>query len=208
MQKRFVEVTEEIKILVKHQDGFGSANVVYQGSYGFETAGAFLGESVWQDVLDMANKISKSPTTMQTLRDGQFLARLIYTLLQEQGITQTAHQLHDLGLGIRARYSGNTDQSTPGSLPFPFDKPTEPLSKLKYSVSGTWYHFELNAEEDEIAFFSAARPTAYWTNKDDIGPTLFNFAVKRLFEIYKGDTSSFSHLEWIVELNFAADLGV
>ncbi|WP_017903225.1 hypothetical protein [Pseudomonas asplenii] len=207
MQKRFVEVTEEIKILVKHQDGFGSANVIYQGAHGFETAGAVLGESVWQDVVDMADKISKSSKTMETLREGQRLARLIYTLLHEQGITQTAHQLHDLGLGIRARYSGKADQTTPGSLPFPFDKPAEPFSELKYSVSGTWYHFELNTDEDEIAFFSTARPTVYWTNKDDIGPTLFDFAVKRLFEIYSVDTSK-KHLAWVQDLNFAADLGL
>lgn len=208
MQKRLVDITDEIKILVKYDDGFGSASAIYQGPYGFEKAGVMLGKTVWQDVLDMARKISKFPKTMESLRYKQRLARLIYTLMQEQGIAQTAHQLNDLGLGIRARHAGTTDQAHPSSLPFPYDKPTEPLSELQYSSSGSWYHFYLNADGDEIAFFSTARPTRYWTSKDDIGPMLADFAVKRLFDIYKSDTSSFSHLAWVQDLNFAADLGL
>lgn len=91
----------------------------------------------------MANSVVKPPSTMERLRDNQLLARLMYTLFLEQGITRTSQQLHLLGLQIRARHSGITAQATPGSLSFSYDHPSQPLSELKYSAAGSRYHCQL-----------------------------------------------------------------
>lgn len=40
-----------------------------------------------------------------------------------------------------------------------------------------------------------------------LGPVLHDFAVKRLFEIYRVDQSK-EHLAWVAELGLAGDLGL
>lgn len=207
MQKRFVDVTEEIKILVTQNQGFGTVNVVYQGDFGFEIAAEIPPTTDWQGVLSAANKIANYPTTMQSLRDGQRLARLACTLFLEQGITRTACDLHALGMLLRVRHNGETRQASPDDLPFPYDRPTQPLSDRRYSIEGNQLHLQLD-NDDQIAFIGTLRAGRPWNTRHWVFPLLTDFAVKRLFEIYKSDTSSFSHLAWVQDLNFSADLGL
>jgi len=46
-----------------------------------------------------------------------------------------------------------------------------------------------------------------WSEKQSLGPVLHDFAVKRLFEIYRADQTK-QHLAWIAELALAGDLGL
>lgn len=46
-----------------------------------------------------------------------------------------------------------------------------------------------------------------WYAKQGLGPVLHDFAVKRLFEIYRTDHGK-QHLDWLSELGFASDLGL
>ncbi|EHK72081.1 hypothetical protein PPL19_04060 [Pseudomonas psychrotolerans L19] len=207
MQKRFVDVTEEIKILVEDQDSIARICVVYQGPFGYEVVSAIGRESDWQDAVKWAERIARYPETMEALRGGQHLARLVYSLQLEQGITRTARDLNDLDLIIRVQHAGETRQASPEELPFPYDKPTHPLSDRRYSIEVNRLHLQLD-NNDQISFIGTAKAGRTWNNREYITSLLTDFAVKRLFEIYKSDTSSFSHLAWVIDLNFAADLGV
>lgn len=207
MQKRFVDVTAEIKILVEEQNGIGSICVVYQGPFGYEVSSAIGRESDWNDAVKWAERIARYPETMECLRGGQRLARLVYTLLLEQGITRTARDINDLGLLIRVQHAGETRQATPEDLPFLYDRPTQPLSDRRYSIEVNRLHLQLN-DDDQISFIGTAKAGRTWNNREYITSLLTDFAIKRLFEIYKSDTSSFPHLAWVQDLNFAADLGL
>ncbi|POF92828.1 hypothetical protein BGP83_09045 [Pseudomonas putida] len=207
MQMSAVEFTDEIKILVEQDGEVESIRVIYGGEHGHETAGAVVGNVTLQDAIEMANSIVDSPGSMARLRGNQHLARLIYTLFIEQGISRTAQQIHNLGLLIRTRHAGITAQSTPDSLPFPYERPSTPLSELKYSAAGNRNHFQLTPSDDEIAFLLPESPGYRWNDKQSLGPVLRDFAVKRLFEIYRADQTR-GHLAWVAELGFAGDLGL
>lgn len=206
MQKRFVDVTDEIKILVEEQDGIGSICVVFQGQFGYEVSSAIGRESDWQEAVKWAERIARYPQTMEGLRGGQRLARLVYTLFIEQGIIQTARDLSDQGLLIRIQHDGVTRQASPEDLPFSYNKPTQPLSDRRYSIDINRLYLDLD-NDDQIAFIGNAKAGRAWSDREYLDSLLTGFAVKRLFEIYSADTSK-KHLAWVQDLNFSADLGL
>lgn len=203
MQK-IVDTDDELKVIVAND---GSYNIFYVGPWGREAVGSDMSDIGLQGAISSAKRLARYTNTMSTLRENQLLARLFHTLVQNLGLSRTTRELASLGLIVRAKHAGITAQSTPDSLPFPYDKPSQPLSELKYSAAGNCYHFQLTTTGDEIAFIMPASPGHLWNNKQSLGPVLQDFAVKRLFGIYKADQSK-QHLAWTADLMFAGDLGL
>jgi hypothetical protein len=207
MQTTIVDVTEEIKVIVEHRDLMSTHNIYYQGPYGRETIGADMGEISLEETIAGAARLSRYTSTMNTLRGNHLLSRLFHTLVKEQGLDQTAHQLAELGLLIRARHNGRTGQAFAGSLPYPYDRISDPIADLSYSVAGNWCYFKLSQAGDEIAFCTRTSEGSRWSVNDSISRGIKDFAVKRLFEIYRSDPSK-THLAWVTDLQLSGDLGL
>ncbi|MGG5289991.1 hypothetical protein [Pseudomonas shirazensis] len=203
MQK-IIDVDDELKVIVADDDSY---NIFYIGAWGREQVTADMGDIGLQGTISSAKRLARYPNTMSTLRENQLLARLFHTLVQNLGLSRTTCELASLGLLVLTTHAGTTAQADPHKLPFPYDQLSTPLSELKYSATGSRYHFQLTTTGDEIAFLIPAQPGNRWNDKQTLGPVLHDFAVKRLFEIYRDDQTK-EHLAWIAELGLAVDLGL
>lgn len=203
MQK-IIDVDDELKVIVTDD---GSYNIFYVGPWGREAVGSDMSDIGLQGTISSAKRLARYPNTMSRLREKQLLARLFHTLVQNLGLSRTTCELASLGLLVRTTHAGKTNQAAPDSLRFPYDQPSQPLSELKYSATGSRYHFQLTPTGDEIAFLIPAHPGSRWADKQSLGPVLHDFAVKRLFEIYQADQTK-QHLAWVAELGLAVDLGL
>jgi hypothetical protein len=210
MQIRIVDVTDEIKLRIEQEsDGRGcSIDMYYQGRYGYEDLPIDFHDDVsFEDIVRSAARHSTKAGVMSSLRDNQQIARLIHVLVSERGLSQTVQQIAKTGLVARVRCNGITNQANPESLPFSYDRLSDPTDALYYQTVRNWYHFQLTLTGDEVAFCSPTTFSPYWNHKIDIGLRLRDFTVKRLLEIYKADQSK-THLAWVTDLQLSGDLGL
>ncbi|WP_312593895.1 hypothetical protein [Stutzerimonas nitrititolerans] len=210
MQIKIVDVTNEIKLRIEQDpDGRGcNIDMLYSGPHGYEDLPiSFHDDAVLEDIVRTAARISTRTEVMATLRNNQQISRLFHTLISEQGLGRTIREIEQTGLLVRVRCNGVTNQAAPESLPYAYDRLTDHPAELYYDFVRNWYHFQLALDGDEVAFCNPAKPGHYWNHKLDIGPRLKDFAVKRLFDIYRDDPGK-THLAWVAELEFAGDLGL
>lgn len=210
MQKRVIDVTDEIKILfTPNPDGLTCCvDLLYQGPCGYESIRTdFDSAKSAQDVLRTAQDVVRHARAMNGLREHQEVAKCFHTLVREQGLHQTIRDIEQLPALVRARHNGITHQADPESLPFPYDQLPEPPESLSYTVGGNWYYFDLNTSGDEVAFGYRGQTSSPFRHHGDLGPAIRAFSVKRLFEIYRADQSK-THLREFADKHFAGDLGL
>jgi hypothetical protein len=203
MQK-IIDADDELKVIVAND---GSYNIFYVGPWGREAVGSDMSDIGLQGTISSAKRLARYPNTMSTLRENQLLARLFHALVQNLGLSRTTRELASLGLLVRTTNAGTTAQADPHNLPFHYDQIDTPPDQLAYSASRNLHHFKLNPAGDEIAFIMTASPGHLWNDKQSLGPVLHDFAVKRVFEIYRVDQGKV-HLAWACELELPGDLGL
>lgn len=202
MQK-IADVTEELKV---YANNHGTPNLYFQGPSGLRLI-------ICDPVDDTADKLARTglrlvamPTVMQRFRHIDTTAGLFHLLIRELGLNEAIREIEALGHAVRVRENDNTAPANPDSPPFSYDQITAPLEQLHYEHNGSSFHFQLTLAGDEVVFFHEASIGSGFKHHD-IEPDIREFAVKRLFEIYRADQTK-GHLAWVAELGFAGDLGL
>lgn len=202
MQK-ILDVTEELKV---YANNYGTPNLYFRGASGLRLI-------ICDQVDDTADKLARTglrlvamPTVMQRLRHIDTTAGLFHLLIRELGLNQAIREIEALGNTVRVTENGIITPTAAGTPAFSYDQITDPLEQLQYEHNGSSFHFQLTLAGDEVAFFNESPPGSACRHHD-IEPDIREFAVKRLFEIYRADQTK-GHLAWVAELGFAGDLGL
>lgn len=202
MQK-IADVTEELKVYVnKH----GTPNLYFQGPGGLRLIICDAGDDTPDKLAKIGLRLVAMHTVIERFRHIDTTAGLFHLLIRELGLNEAIREIESMGNAVRVRENGNTAPANPDSPPFSYDQITASSEQLQYQHNVSRFHFQLTFSGDEVAFFRRASIGSGFKHHD-IEPDIRDFAVKRLFEIYKADQTK-EHLAWVCDLWFAWDLGL